>query len=67
MPHTNFSSSHYAVTDDGAEANIWDKVGSGFVLDNMNRKVVHFRWVLMCITKNEILDDCDQLHLLPLP
>lgn len=60
--------SHYIVTEDGTHQKIWDLLGgSGAPVDNLNRKIVHFRWVTACIERQQMLDDNDQLHLLPLP
>ena len=59
--------SHYVLIEDGDNTKIWDLIGEGRVVDELNRKIVHFRWVLQCIEKNEIVDSKDQLHLLPLP
>lgn len=59
---------NYVVTEDGTVPDIWQKVGQGsYVLDRMNRKVIHFRWVLACIEKNKLVDDQETMHLLPLP
>lgn len=56
--------SHYIINDDGYDPKIWEKVG---MLDQHNRKVIHFRWVLKCIETNEILEESDKMHLLPFP
>ncbi len=55
------------MTEDGADARIWDQIAGSGIVDKMNRKIVHFRWVELCIKMNEIVDDCNQMHLLPLP
>ncbi len=37
------------------------------MVDEHNRKIIHFRWINQCIKKNKIIEDNDQMHLLPLP
>jgi hypothetical protein len=60
--------SNYVITDDGTIPDIWEKVGQGAsVLDKLNRKVIHFRWILACIEKNKMIEDSETMHLLPLP
>ena len=64
---TTNTRSHYILTDDGADKQIWDRLATGSMVDHMDRKIVHFRWVMKCIAKNQLVDDSDQMHLLPLP
>jgi hypothetical protein len=59
--------SHYIITEDGEDPKIWDQMNNGGLVDKMNRKIVHFRWVKQCIEQNTLVDDCDFMHLLPLP
>jgi BRCT domain, a BRCA1 C-terminus domain len=68
VPQNSKQASHFIVTEDGQIPQIWELLGQGGqVLDSMNRKIVHFRWVMQCIAKAQILEDNDQMHLLPLP
>lgn len=57
-------SSHYVIQEDGFDPAIWNNLGN---VDKMDRKVIHYRWVEECIKKNQILDDTNCMHLLPLP
>ena len=60
--------SHYFITEDGTDSQIWNHLGNGdHLLDRLNRKTIHFRWILQCIQKNQMVDERDQMHLLPLP
>lgn len=58
--------SHYLICEDGSVKDIWNNVSSA-VLDKLNRKIVHFRWVKESIKGNFIINDFDCLYLYPLP
>ena len=68
VPQQTKKSSHFIVTEDGQIPQIWELLGQGCqVLDELNRKIVHFRWIMQCIAKAQIMEDSDQMHLMPLP
>ena len=47
LPATeNGGKSQYIITDDGCNNKIWDQLSTGQLVDKLNRKIVHFRWVL---------------------
>jgi len=53
----------YVVAEDGYLQNIWSQ---GF-LDELNRKIVHLRWVKECVKVKAVLDHSTSMHLNPLP
>lgn len=62
----NETKGHYVICQDGSIKNIWTHICSN-VIDKLNRKIVHFRWVKACVRNNVIINDFDLLHLLPMP
>ena len=59
---------HYLVQEDGSNNNIWAKAFDGNdIMDEKNRKIIHFRWVIECINQNHLLNQTNAVHLCPLP
>jgi hypothetical protein len=59
--------SNYIIMDDGSDPKIWDKLGQGSMVDQLNRKIINYRWVEHCIQRGQHEEDSDKMHLLPLP
>jgi hypothetical protein len=57
---------NYIIFEDGYDNNIWRNANDDQT-DELNRFIVHFRWVEECIRKNAVLEHLQQLHLCPLP
>ncbi|CDW73016.1 UNKNOWN [Stylonychia lemnae] len=66
IPQSKSVRSHYLICEDGSVKDIWNNIQSS-VLDKLDRKIIHFRWVKHCIKANIIEDDCEFLYLYPLP
>ncbi|TNV81653.1 hypothetical protein FGO68_gene48 [Halteria grandinella] len=67
LPTDTYTRSNYIIMDDGTNPKIWELLGQGPLVDHLNRKIIHYRWVDHCIQRNTLIDDCDKMHLLPLP
>lgn len=52
LPPDTHISSNYIIMDDGTNPTIWEKLGQGQLVDNKNRKIIHYRWVDHCISRN---------------
>jgi hypothetical protein len=60
VPQHSKHASHYIVTEDGQIPQIWELIGQGGpALDQMNRKIIHFRWMMQCIAKAQIMEESD--------
>jgi hypothetical protein len=67
IPSKNSGKSHYLIMEDGYISTMWDGLNGNAVLDNLNRKFVHSRWIKDCIKHNIVHEDFDRLHYIPLP
>ena len=66
IPSNKSIRSHYLICEDGSVKDIWNNIQSS-VLDKLDRKIIHYRWVKHSIKANCIEDDCEFLYLYPLP
>lgn len=54
------------IFDDGYDRDVWKKIPAGKG-DDMDRSIVHQRWVDACIKENQIYDNVNAYHLCPMP
>ncbi len=60
--------SNFVIVEDGDDPDIWTKVSAGNVVDKMNRKIVHYRFIEHCLSRALFVEDYEtKMHLLPLP
>eukprot|EP00347_Sterkiella_histriomuscorum_P001012 403373677 len=57
---------HYLICEDGCLKDFWNTIQTKQV-DELDRKIVHYRWLKHCIKVNAIIDNHDMLYLYPLP
>lgn len=60
------SKANYVVFEDGWEKNVWKVIPAG-ERDQLDRNIVHLRWIEACIKENQIYDNFSAFHLCPLP
>ncbi len=51
IPASTGGKCHYIVTEDGFVNNIWEQMFAGQAIDKHNRKIIHFRWIMQCVSK----------------
>jgi hypothetical protein len=60
------SKANFVVFEDGYEPNVWRVIPAG-ERDQLDRNIVHLRWIEECIKENAIMDNFSCYHLCPLP
>ena len=60
------SKANYVVQEDGYQADVWS-CNDGRIVDDLNRNIVHPRWIQSCIELRKVIQHDSLLHLVPLP
>ena len=63
---TEASKANYVLFEDGVETEIWQKMTESSK-DEMNRIIVHPRWIEYCCKQRQLMDHENMIFLSPLP
>lgn len=55
--------SNFVIFADGFDKDVWKRGG----VDQLNRNIVHFRWIEECIKSGRIVNHSEAIHLQPMP